>query len=217
MTWIRSVTSRRYLPLCAGVVCAINVSACALHRTADEARTNASIARIENDIIAISAAGADSGSARTITERMAALNVPGVSIAVFDSGRIVWAKGYGVRDRSSGAPVDTATVFQAASISKPVTSVAMFRLVEQGRIQLDEDVNTQLQSWVIPDSRFTASQKVTPRRIVTHTSGLTVHGFLGYKHDAALRLPYQDNLSALIHEPSFKQAAGEAVRRATRR
>lgn len=108
------------------------------------------------------------------------------SIAVFDSGRIVWARGYGVGDRDRGTVVDTATLFQAASISKPVTSVGMFRLVEQGRISLDEDVNAQLRSWTVPDNRFTQVEKVTPRRIVTHMSGLNVHGFLGYRSDEAL-------------------------------
>ncbi len=117
---------------------------------------------------------------------MAALKVPGLSIAVFDSGRIVWARGYGVKDQNTGTVVNTATMFQTASISKPVTSVGMFRLVEQGRISLDQDVNAQLQSWAVPNNRFTQVEKVTPRRIVTHMSGFNVHGFLGYRLGDAL-------------------------------
>jgi len=168
------------------VLCLAGSFACALPPAADETDTNARIARIENDIIAIDAAGADSGAAQSLLSGMAALKVPGLSIAVFDSGRIVWARGYGVSDQNTGTVVDTATLFQAASISKPVTSVGMFRLVEQGRISLDEDVNAQLQSWAVPENRFTQVEKVTPRRIVTHMSGLDVHGFLGYRSDDAL-------------------------------
>jgi CubicO group peptidase (beta-lactamase class C family) len=92
-----------------------------------------------------------------------------------------------VRDRAAGAPVDERTLFQAASISKPVTSTAMFRLIEQGRLALDEDVNVRLRSWKVPESAFTQTEKVTPRRIVSHMAGLTVHGFAGY--DAGTPLP----------------------------
>jgi CubicO group peptidase (beta-lactamase class C family) len=111
---------------------------------------------------------------------MAALNIPGLSVAVFDSGQIVWTRSYGVTDVNTGEKVDSSTLFQAASISKPVTSVGMFRLVEQGRLSLDEDVNERLRSWAIPENSFTRVEKVTPRRIVTHMGGLTVGGFAGY-------------------------------------
>jgi CubicO group peptidase (beta-lactamase class C family) len=170
----------------AGIVIASAAFACAPARSIDSPDANARIASIENDIITIDAAGADSGAAQSLISRMAALKVPGLSIAVFDSGRIVWARAYGVVDRTVGEFVDTATLFQAASISKPVTSVGMFRLVEQGRISLDEDVNAQLQRWAVPENRFTQVEKVTPRRIVTHMSGLNVHGFFGYRSSETL-------------------------------
>lgn len=144
------------------------------------------ISRIENNIIAIGADGADSGSAQSLADRMLSLKVPGISLAVFDSGHIVWARGFGYADPSSGTVVDTATLFQAASISKPVASVAMFRMVEKGQLSLDEDVNVRLKSWAVPDSPFTRMEKVTPRRIVTHMAGLTVHGFAGYSRDQDL-------------------------------
>ncbi|GAB3696722.1 hypothetical protein GCM10027592_20190 [Spirosoma flavus] len=111
---------------------------------------------------------------------MKALNVPGVSIAVFENGKISWAKAYGVSDKSQTKPVTTATLFQAASISKPVTSVATFRLIEQKLLSLDEDVNVKLRRWKVPVSPFTEQEKVTIRRIVSHTAGLSVHGFAGY-------------------------------------
>ncbi|GAB4034066.1 serine hydrolase domain-containing protein [Spirosoma gilvum] len=111
---------------------------------------------------------------------MNTLSVPGVSIAVFDEGKIAWTKGYGLSDKAHTKPVDASTLFQAASISKPVTSVATFRLIERNVISLDEDVNQKLQRWTLPESPYTVKEKVTVRRIISHMGGLTVHGFAGY-------------------------------------
>lgn len=115
-----------------------------------------------------------------LDDRMRFFNVPAVSIAVVNNGAIEWARGYGAADAESGRPVDTATLFQAASISKPVAAVAALRLVEQGRLTLDEDVNARLTSWRVPHSDRARGEKVTLRRIITHNAGLTVHGFRGY-------------------------------------
>jgi CubicO group peptidase (beta-lactamase class C family) len=115
-----------------------------------------------------------------LDERMQALGVPGVSIAVIEDGRIAWAKGYGVTRAGGTLAVDTATLFQAASISKPVAAMAALRLVEQGVLDLDGDVNARLSSWHVEDNRFTTGQKVTLRRLLSHNAGLTVHGFRGY-------------------------------------
>ncbi|MBL8986528.1 MAG: serine hydrolase [Gemmatimonadetes bacterium] len=116
----------------------------------------------------------------TISDRMAHHHVPGVSIAVVDSGRIVWARGYGVKETGGTDSVTAETLFQAASISKPVGATAMLRLVEEGKLDLDRPVNDFLTSWKVPDNKFTAKEKVTLRRIASHNAGLTVHGFPGY-------------------------------------
>jgi CubicO group peptidase (beta-lactamase class C family) len=121
-----------------------------------------------------------------LADRMTALHVPGVSIAVIHGGRIEWARGFGV-SRIGGPPVTPDTLFQAASISKPVAAMAVLSLVEGGKIDLDTDVNQYLKSWKVPDSPFTAHTKVTVRELLTHTAGLTVHGFAGYA--ASARLP----------------------------
>lgn len=118
--------------------------------------------------------------ARTLAERMAFWKVPGISVAVIDDGRIDWAKGCGVMEAGAAAPVTTRTLFQAASISKPVAALAALRLVEQGRLVLDEDVNVKLTSWKVPENDLTATEKVTLRRLLSHTAGLTVSGFGGY-------------------------------------
>jgi CubicO group peptidase (beta-lactamase class C family) len=146
----------------------------------------ARVARIERSLVRRASTGADSGPTTTLTARMAELRVPGVQIAVFDSGRVVWARGYGVRDAATGAPVDTLTLFQAASISKPVAAAGMFRLAERGVVRPDADVNTMLRSWRVAAGPLTATEKVTLRRIVSHTAGLTVSGFAGYRAGAPL-------------------------------
>ena len=103
----------------------------------------------------------------TLAERMEHYHVPGVSIAVIDSGRIVWARGFGLREAGGSDSVDTETVFQAGSISKPTFALAVMRLVQDGRLDLDEDVNAKLRSWRVPDNRFTARDQVTLRRILS--------------------------------------------------
>jgi CubicO group peptidase (beta-lactamase class C family) len=156
-------------------------------QTPRDPSTAARVARIEISLLATSRSGADSGPPHTLAERMAATKVPGVGIAVFENGRIAWAKGYGFRDPGGRSPVDTGTLFQAASISKPVAVAAMLQMVEQGRFSLDEDVNLKLQSWKVPGNAHTTQQAVTLRRIASHTAGFTVHGFPGYA--AGLPLP----------------------------
>ena len=117
----------------------------------------------------------------TIEERMKHYGVHGVSIAVIDDFRIAWTKSYGVMDTTSKRPVTDSTLFQAASISKPVFTMAALKLVEQGAIKLDEDVNAQLTSWKMPENEFTAKEKVTLKRLLGHVAGTTVHGFQGYQ------------------------------------
>lgn len=118
----------------------------------------------------------------TIEERMEHYGVHGVSIAVIDDFKIAWTKSYGVMDTTSKRPVTDSTLFQAASISKPVFTMAALKLVEQGAIKLDEDVNAQLTSWKMPENAFTAKEKVTLKRLLGHVAGTTVHGFQGYRH-----------------------------------
>ena len=103
-------------------------------------------------------------------------HVPGLSIAVVHEGRIDWAKGYGVIENGQTATVESTTLFQAASISKPVSAVAALRLVDAGMLNLDEDVNLKLTSWKVPKNTFTKNHPVTLRRLLSHSAGLTMHG-----------------------------------------
>jgi CubicO group peptidase (beta-lactamase class C family) len=120
-----------------------------------------------------------------LAARMRELHVPGVSIAVIHDGRIEWARGFGVT-HAGGAPVTANTLFQAASISKPVFSLAVLKLVDAGKLNLDANVNDYLTAWKLPDNDFTRQSKVTLRGILTHSAGLTVHGFPGYAAGAPL-------------------------------
>jgi CubicO group peptidase (beta-lactamase class C family) len=113
-------------------------------------------------------------------------DVPGVSIAVIRRGEIDWTRGYGVRMASGEDAVDSTTLFQAASISKPVTAAGALRLVEASALALDENVNQKLRSWKLPENEFTSRQPVTLRCLLSHSAGLTVHGFPGYAEGADL-------------------------------
>ena len=83
-----------------------------------------------------------------------------------------------------GSPVTADTLFQAGSISKPVAATAILRLVQQGKLALDTDVNTQLTSWKLPADPRTNGKPVTLRELLTHTGATTVHGFPGYAQGA---------------------------------
>ena len=119
----------------------------------------------------------------TIEDRMTHYGVPGVSIAVIKDNKIEWMKSYGVVNKESKEPVTARTLFQAGSISKPVAAYAALHLVDQGKISLDESINTYLKSWKLPDNEFTVEKKVALKHLLSHTGGVTVHGFLGYSSD----------------------------------
>ena len=119
----------------------------------------------------------------SLKEMMDYYKVPGISIAVVNDGKLIWAKGYGVANTTNGTKVNPETLFQAGSISKPIAALSVLKLVEQGKVDLDEDVNMYLKGWKIPECEFTKEEKVTLRRLLTHTAGITVHGFAGYNQD----------------------------------
>ena len=120
-----------------------------------------------------------------LAERMAHHNVPGVSVAVINNYRIEWARAYGVRDVETSEPVTAKTLFQAGSISKPVTALAVLRLVEEGTLSLDEDVNRYLKKWKVPPNG-SWQPRVTLRQLLSHSAGTTVHGFPGYSRDETI-------------------------------
>ncbi|MGB6833458.1 MAG: serine hydrolase [Candidatus Acidiferrum sp.] len=146
----------------------------------------ARIARIENGLLPAVVIKGQPPAPMTIAARMVHYKVPAVSVAFFNHGQIIWTKAYGLADVASKKPTTADTLFQAASISKPVAALAALRLVQDGKLNLDEDVNVKLKTWKVPESAFTEKEKVTIRRILSHSAGLTVHGFAGYASDEAV-------------------------------
>ncbi|HEY2472963.1 MAG TPA: serine hydrolase [Terracidiphilus sp.] len=118
--------------------------------------------------------------------QMKALNVPAVSVAAIRNGAIDWVKACGVSSLD-GAEVTPETLFGAASISKPVTALGVLRLVEEGKIDLDTNVNQYLKRWKIPDNQFTVKEKVTVRELLSHTSGIGTHN--GEIYDPSAPVP----------------------------
>jgi CubicO group peptidase (beta-lactamase class C family) len=115
----------------------------------------------------------------SIAERMAYHGVPGLSVAVVEDGRMVWARAYGVQEAGSKHLVDTSTLFQAASISKPLTALGTLLLVQRKRLELDSDARQWLGPWK-PDVAFTL------RQLLSHTAGISVAEFAGYAPATAL-------------------------------
>jgi CubicO group peptidase (beta-lactamase class C family) len=140
----------------------------------------ARIAAVENALVPAVVIHGEPPQTATLAERMAQYDVPGVSVAVINDGKIEWARGFGLADVQTGRRVTVNTLFQAASISKPVAATAALTLVGDGRLALDEDVNRKLVSWKVPENEHTAVKPVTLRGLLTHSAGITVHGFPGY-------------------------------------
>ncbi len=161
------------------------------------------IARIEHDIEPVIQVRGEPAARQTLEAAMSAHRVPAVSIAVVDGGRIAWAKAYGLADVGAGRRATIHTVLQAGSISKPVAASAALRLVEQGRLALDRPINDALTSWRVPDNAFTRDDPVTLRHLLSHTGGLTVHGFPGY----AVGTPIPSVVEVLDGKPPANTAA----------
>jgi len=143
------------------------------------------ISRVESGLRGPNAIKGQLSGAR-IVDRMAALNVPGVSVAVINKGVIEWARGYGLAEAGGTRQITTETLFQAASISKPVAAFAALALVEKGKLALDADVNTQLTTWKVPAGAQSPASPVTLRKLLNNSAGTTVSGFRGYARGEAL-------------------------------
>jgi CubicO group peptidase (beta-lactamase class C family) len=123
----------------------------------------------------------DNGEDWNLKDRMAYYHVPGVSIAVIKNFKLEWARGYGFADTSDKRPVTTKTLFQAASISKSLNAMGVLQLVDKKKIDTGQDINNYLTSWKFPYDSVSKNKRINILNLLTHTAGLTVHGFPGYE------------------------------------
>lgn len=147
---------------------------------AQNSSLDARILRVENGLSSQNSKSEAPNATFKLIDRMKFYKTPGVSVAVINDGKIEWVRGYGVQEAGGNKLITPETLFQAASISKPVTAMAVLKLVQEGKLDLDADVNKTLISWKVPNNRFTQTQRVTLRNLLSHSAGLTVHGFRGY-------------------------------------
>ncbi|MEO9872503.1 serine hydrolase domain-containing protein [Ekhidna sp.] len=135
-------------------------------------KDNAVLSEIENGLTITATLNGINGN-YSIQDRMEYYGVPGVSISVMNGDKIDLKASYGVSRKKDEKGIDSNTLFQAASIGKPITSFAIFRLVQSGLLSLDTDVNDYLKGWQIDYSNYSDTAKVTLRQIISHTSGLS--------------------------------------------
>jgi CubicO group peptidase (beta-lactamase class C family) len=121
-----------------------------------KSKHNIAVMAVENALQPAMYAQGKPIAAMNILDRMKYYKIPGVSVAVIDNGKIDWAKGYGIKETGGNDPVTPETLFQAASISKPVTALGTLQLVEKGILDLDSPVNDKLVSWKVPENEFSA-------------------------------------------------------------
>jgi CubicO group peptidase (beta-lactamase class C family) len=150
-----------------------------LDACAQSANTQDKIQQVEKNLV--SNIQIEGEAPYNITDRMAYYHIKGVSIAVIHNYKIEWAKGYGWADEALKIPVTTQTLFQAASISKSVNSVGVLKLVQDKKIDLYADINNYLTTWKFPYDSLSKGKKISVANLLSHTGGLTVHGFAGYE------------------------------------
>ncbi len=176
-------SGRRMIQGCAGVIVFLLAFAAPLHAqlpATPEARAAAVERGLQPPILV---EGRDTGLS-SITDRMAERGVPAVSGAVIQ-------RAWGLADVESGREATPETLFQAASMSKPLAALLALVLADEGVVSIDADVNESLRSWKVPANEFTAKQPVTLRGLLSHTAGVTVHGFPGYAPGTEIPTPVQ--------------------------
>jgi CubicO group peptidase (beta-lactamase class C family) len=137
------------------------------------------IARVEQGLLPRVVPRGQAERRMSIAERMAYHGVPGLSVAVIDDGRVAWARAYGVQEAGSQNLVNANTLFQAASLSKPVAAFGALLLVQRKQLEVDSDARPWLSSWK-PEVTLTL------RQLLSHTAGVSVAEFSGYAPGASL-------------------------------
>jgi CubicO group peptidase (beta-lactamase class C family) len=172
----------------------------------------AKIKKVENNLSGWLQIG-DVPTKWTLEERMKFYHANGVSIAVIKNYKVEWAKGYGWADSAAQRPVTTVTLFQAGSNSKSLNAVGVLKLAQEGKLDIYADINNYLRSWKFPYDSLSKGKKITLANLLSHTAGLTVHGFPGYEKGDTIPTLIQilngekpANTAAIrsMYEPSLK-------------
>lgn len=136
---------------------------------------------VKNSILLPPSSFSINGVESSIEQRMAYYGVPGASIVVIQNRKICWSQQYGVTNTKTNNKVEASTLFQAASISKPVTAMTTLKLMQEEKLNIDQPANQYLTSWAIADNQYSQSSPVLVKQLLNHSSGLSVHGFAGYQ------------------------------------
>lgn len=131
-----------------------------------------------------------------IEARMVKYKTPALSVAVIRGGKLDWSTAWG-KLQHDGAHADCATLFQAGSLSKPVTVLGAMRIKQQGLIDFDRNIEAYLSSYHLPQGKQSDANPVTLRNLLTHTSGLTPGGYQGY----AQGQPLPTDVQTVMAEP----------------
>jgi CubicO group peptidase (beta-lactamase class C family) len=179
------------------------------HRTADASRgvrQGVPARRLAAGLLLLALTG--HALAADITELMTEGRVPGLAIGVIHDGRLQLSN-YGVRDTGSGAPVDAETVFEAASLGKPVFAYVVLQLIDAGTLSLDQKVADILPHPAPGDAR---AAQITVREILSHSSGLPNwrHGRLRTYFDPGTRFSYSGEGFVLLQR-AVEKITGETL------
>ena len=146
----------------------------------------AKIQQVENSLAGWYQASPDTTKLWNLQDRMHYFGVQGVSIAVIHNYQLQWARGYGWADEKEKKSVDNTTLFQAASISKSLNAVALLRLVQEGKVDIDNDIRMYLKTWSLPSDSFGSNAPVTLKGLLSHTAGISTRAFAGYRRGDSL-------------------------------
>ena len=142
----------------------------------------------------------------SIIEKIEKGEIPSLSVAVVDNGNMVWMESFGFADKENRIEATPNTLYTIASISKPMTATGIMKLVEDGELDLDADIQTYLNDTQL-DFYVNNTNSVTCRNLLSHTSGLPMH-FQYYYDDAAVAIPditqVIDRYGIIVNQPSSK-------------
>jgi len=148
--------------------------------------TDSKISMVENGLLpGISFSGVEQ-QGYNILERMHHYNVPAISIAVIDDGKIVWSKAFGNKEVGTDKKISEESIFQMGSVGKMIAAVTILSLVNKDILNLDEDVNEYLKSWKIPGYEIDKEAKITLRQLLSHTAGVSGRDSCPFRHELPL-------------------------------